>query len=171
MTRKLLIYILSFFSIAGIVSAFYIYNLIFGPGIRPPGNSSAIYIPDGASYAQAVDSVESNLEIRNLKVFEWVARKKGYPELVKPGKYVIDNTLSYNELINILRSGKQTPVRITFGNVRSLNDLAGKFGGQLEVDSAQILAFLSDPENYRNDGFKREDVISASSYEEGNWSG
>lgn len=107
-----------------------------------------------------MDSLEVNLMIKNLKVLKWVARKKNYQVLVKPGKYVIDKPLSYNELINRLRSGLQTPVRITFTNVRTLNDLAGRFGGQIEADSVQIMAFLSDPENYRKDGFKRENVIS-----------
>lgn len=160
MIKKQLIYFLSLFLVAGLVCTFFIYNLIFGPGIRPEGKSSAIYIPEHASYSQVMDSLEVNLMIKNLKVLKWVARKKNYQVLVKPGKYVIDKPLSYNELINRLRSGLQTPVRITFTNVRTLNDLAGRFGGQIEADSVQIMAFLSDPENYRKDGFKRENVIS-----------
>ncbi len=160
MLKKRLIYILLILLTISIAGACIIYNLIFGPSVRPLNENRAIYIPGGATYNQAIDSIEANLSIRNLKVLEWVARKKGYPGLVKPGKYVINNSLSYSELINILRSGRQTPVRITFSNVRTLNDLAGRFGGQIEADSAQIMAFLSDPENYRNDGFKRENVIS-----------
>jgi UPF0755 protein len=93
-------------------------------------------------------------------MLEWVAEKKKYPKLVKPGKYVIDRFLNYNQLINILRGGKQTPVKITFNNVRTLNELAGRIGGQIEADSAEIVSFFSDPENYSKDGFKQEDVIS-----------
>jgi UPF0755 protein len=107
-----------------------------------------------------MDSVVANLDIRNRKVLEWVAKKKNYPVFVKPGKYVIDRSLSNNELVNILRGGKQTPVKITFTNIRTLNEIAGKIGGQIEADSAQIIAFFSDPENYKDDGFRKEDVIS-----------
>jgi UPF0755 protein len=121
---------------------------------------SVVYIPENASFAQVMDSVKANLEIKNQKLLEWIARKKRYPDLVKPGKYVFDGSLSYNELINILRGGRQTPVKITFSNIRTLNELAGRFGGQIEPDSAQILSFFSDPENYRSDGFTREDIIS-----------
>ena len=28
--------------------------------------------------------------VKNIKMLEWVAEKKKYPKLVKPGKYVID---------------------------------------------------------------------------------
>ncbi len=159
MVKKLTIFF-SFLLIICIICLFYVYNLIFGLSIRPDGKSSAIYIPDGASYEQAFDSVKANLLIKNQKVLEWVASRKGYPGLVKPGKYVIDRPISCNGLINILRLGLQTPVMITFSNIRTLNDLAGKIGGQIEADSAQILAFLSDPENYIADGFTRQDVIS-----------
>ncbi|MBK9389891.1 MAG: endolytic transglycosylase MltG, partial [Bacteroidetes bacterium] len=90
----------------------------------------------------------------------WLANKKSYPENIKPGRYIIKEPLSANELINILRSGRQTPVRITFNNIRTLNQLAGKFGRQLETDSVQVLDFFSDEANYRNDGFSRETIIS-----------
>lgn len=142
------------------MSLYFFYRLLFGISIRPEGERAIIYIPEGASYDQAMDSVKSDLKIRNHKVLEWVAKKKNYPSLVKPGRYVIDKGLSYNNLINILRSGRQTSVKITFNNIRTLNDLAGKVGGQIEADSSQIISFLSDPENYKNDGFTRENVIS-----------
>ena len=67
---------------------------------------------------------------------------------------------SYNSLINMLRSGHQTPVRITFQNIRTLNQLAGKIGKQLEADSVQIMNFLSDESNYLADGFKKETIIA-----------
>ena len=144
-----------------LVICFYLfYKQFFGLSIRPEGERSIIYIPEEASFEQAMDSVEANLIIRNIKVLEWVAEKKKYPKLVKPGKYVIDRFLNYNQLINILRGGKQTPVNITFNNVRTMNELAGRIGGQIEADSAEIVSFFSDPENYDKDGFKQEDVIS-----------
>ena len=160
MDRKKLIYFFSGFLLLAFICLWFLYRLFFGISIRPNGERSVIYIPEGATYSQAMDSVKSVLEIRNHKVFEWVAKKKNYPARVKSGRYVIDKGLSYNTLINILRSGRQTSVKITYNNIRTLNDLAGKIGGQIEADSAQIIYFLSDPENYKKDGFTREDVIS-----------
>jgi UPF0755 protein len=143
-----------------IVFLYLIYYLIFNLSIQPKRNKATIYIPENASYEQAMDSLKANLEIKNIKVLEWIAIKKKYPELVKPGKYIIDRSLSCNELINILRGGRQTPVDITFSNIRTLYELAGRIGGQIEADSSQIIGFFSDAENYSKDGFKREDVIS-----------
>jgi UPF0755 protein len=143
-----------------IISIYLIYNQFFGISVTPERGKATILIPEDATYGQALDSVEANLIIKNKKMLLWVAERKKYQKLVKPGKYVIDRPLSYNELINILRGGKQTPVRITFINLRTLNDIAGRIGGLIEADSTEIMDFFSDPENYTSDGFMRENVIS-----------
>lgn len=160
MNNSRLKYILTLLALLVMICLILICSQFFGLRIHPKGVKSTIYIPDKASYEQALDSVKANLDIRNQKVLEWIAKKKKYPNLVKSGKYIIDKPISYNELINILRGGRQTPIKITFSKIRTLNELAGRFGGQIEADSAEIISFLSDPGNYVNDGFKREDIIS-----------
>jgi len=160
MNNRRLKYIIPLLAFVIMIGLIIIYNQFFGLRIHPKGEQSIIYIPEQAVYEQAMDSVKANLEIKNQKVFEWLARRKKYPVLVKPGRYVIDRSLSYNELINILRGGRQTPVRITFSKIRTLNELAGRFGEQIESDSAEIISFFSDTENYSKDGFKKEDIIS-----------
>jgi UPF0755 protein len=160
MNKKQIIYISSGLGILSLVIIILIYRNLFGLNIRAEGNDQTIYIPTGATYEQVMDTLESNLIIKNLKVLQWVAKKKNYPGLIKPGKYIIDRELSYNGIINLLRSGRQTPVRITFNNIRTLNQLAGKIGKQLEADSSQIINFLSDDSNYINDGFTKENIIA-----------
>jgi UPF0755 protein len=160
MNKKWLKYIILLFAFVIVICLYLIYNQFFGLYVRPKGDKATIYIPEEASYEQAMDSVEANLIIRNKKLLEWLAEKKKYQKLVKPGKYVIDRPLNYNELINILRGGKQIPITIIINNIRTLNELAGRIGGQIEADSAEIISFFSDPENYSKDGFKQEDVIS-----------
>jgi UPF0755 protein len=151
------------FSIAGLVFVYcilLIYNTLFGLNIKPVNEKTILYIPSGSTYSQALDTLTANLSIRNKKIFQWIAGKKKYPVLVKPGRYVIDRDLSYNGLINLLRSGKQAPVMVTFNNIRYLTGLARKIGGQIEADSARIMDFLNNPDNYSSDGFTRENVIS-----------
>jgi UPF0755 protein len=160
MSRKAIIYILSSSALTLLVVLFFFSRLLFGISVRPQGEKSVIQIPEGSSYEQALDSVVSDLVIKNPQILKRVAKLKKYPSLVKPGRYIIDKGYSYNGIINLLRAGRQSPVKITFSNARTLNDIAGKIGGEIEADSASIMSFLSDPENYRKDGFKSEDVIS-----------
>jgi UPF0755 protein len=159
MRKKQIGYILSGI---GVVIAFVIvltYRNLFSINIKVE-SKKIIYIPTGSSYVQVLDTLYSNLNIENRKALDWVAQKKKYPVLIKPGRYVIDSDLSYIELINLLRSGRQKPVKVTFNNVRTLNQLAGKIGKQIEADSSSLISFLSDDSNYRSDGFVKEDIIA-----------
>ena len=144
----------------GVLCIILVYNLLFGIRLHTGGEKIVLYIPEGSTYSQALDTVKAHFSIPDPKAFNWIAEKKNYPALVKPGRYIIDYDMSYTGLINLLRSGRQTPVNVTFTNIRTLNDLAGKVGKQIDADSVHIINFLSDPDNYSKDGFTRETLIS-----------
>jgi UPF0755 protein len=160
MRKTKLLYFLSGLALLVFIIIFLVYRNIFGISIKAEKKNQVIFIPTGSSYKQVLDTLESNLIIKNRKVLEWVSDKKHYPTLIKPGRYVIDKDLSYNGLINLLRSGRQTPVKITFQNIRTLNQLAGKIGRQIETDSSQIVSFFSDDSNFISDGFRKENIIA-----------
>ncbi|MFM7770513.1 MAG: endolytic transglycosylase MltG, partial [Bacteroidota bacterium] len=63
---------------------------------------------------------------------------KRFPS-IKPGKYTIQNGMNYYEIIDLLRSGNQTPIKFRTDNVTSVFQLAGKFGKSFESDSIQFL--------------------------------
>ena len=160
MKKKKLIYYLSGLGFFVILIIYMVYRAIFGVSIITPGKNQVIYIPTGSSYKQVLDTLQSNLEIKNLKVLDWIAKKKSYPALIKPGRYTINKETSYNGLINMLRSGRQSPVKITFNNIRTLNQLAGKIGKQIETDSTRLINFLWDDSYFSNDGFNKENIIA-----------
>lgn len=160
MKKKQILYLLSGLGVLILIIIMMIYKNLYGANIKTENGKQVIYIPTGSSYEQVLDTLRSNLKIKNFEVFNWLANKKGYPVMIKSGRYIIDNELTYNRLINILRSGRQAPVKITFNNIRTLNQLAGKIGHQLEADSSQIINFLSDDSNFISDGFTKENIIA-----------
>lgn len=159
MRKKQIIYILSGIGVVLIVVIVLIYRNIFDINIKVEGKK-VLYIPTGSSYEQVLDTIYSNLNIENRKALDWLAHKKHYPVLIKPGRYVIDSDLTYIGLINLLRSGRQKPLKITFNNIRTLNQIAGKIGNQIETDSSSLINFLSDEKNYSPDGFTKENIIA-----------
>ena len=159
MKRKNTIYIIGTFVILSIILLLFILNSMFGLRIRP-GKNTVLYIPSGANYEQVFDSLNSKVPIKDPALFNWIARKKAYTTNVKSGRYLLDRNYSYISLVNMLRSGHQSSINVTFSVVRTLNDIAGKVGGKIEPDSADLMAFFSNPENYREDGFTRENVIA-----------
>ena len=158
--KKKLAYIFSGLLFVILILVVFVHRLFFGISINPLNGGSTLYIPSGSVYSQVLDTLQSELKIDRPGLFDWFAKKKKYPESIRAGKYIIKKPLSINELVNILRSGRQTPVRVTFNNIRTLNQIAGKFGRQLETDSLQIMDFLADESNYASDGFKKETIIS-----------
>jgi UPF0755 protein len=160
MKNKKILFFLAGAGILVIVLFIISYSIIFGLNITSDKANQVIFIPTGSSYTQVLDTLKSKLSIKNINAFNWIARKKNYTEAIRPGRYLVGKNLSYNRLINLLRSGRQSPVKVTFSNVRTLNDIAGKFGKQLESDSARIVSFFSNDLNFLNDGFKKENIIS-----------
>ena len=160
MKRKTLKYLITGLSLIVVICIVLTYRTIFGLKVSPASVGNSIYIPTGSSYQQVIDTLFASGLVTDIKLLNFIAQKKKYPSLIKPGRYVIDKNISYVDLINLLRSGKQTPVKVTFNHIRTLKDLAGRIGLQIEADSLQIISFLSDQANYRKDGFTKENVIS-----------
>ena len=154
---KTLLFLTGLLFLAGTVL---LINIFFSLHISPGDDEIVLYIPERASYPQAMDSIKAHLPVRHPRSFDWIAKRKNYPANVKPGRYVISHKMSYLEIINMFRSGDQVPVNITFNNIRTINDLAGRVGGRISADSASIAGFLEDPHNYSGDGFGRETIIS-----------
>ena len=88
MKHNKIIYFLSGGGIIAIIVVIIIYRNLFGINIRTDKHDQAVYIPTGASFEQVMDTIESNLTIRNQKVLEWLAKKKNYPDLIRPGRYI-----------------------------------------------------------------------------------
>jgi UPF0755 protein len=89
-----------------------------------------------------------------------VAEKKNYIKNVKPGKYFINKDINNNDLINLLRSGRQSPVKVTFSNVRSLEVVSSKLSAYLEADSSDIYQAFVDSEFLSDSKFNISNVIS-----------
>jgi UPF0755 protein len=119
-----------------------------------------IYVPTRSSFNDLTDTLRRAGVLRSERNFIITSRLKSYGRTVKPGSYIIEPGMSNNNIVNMLRSGRQAPVNVTFNNVRTLGELAGKIGGQIEADSAMLSAFLDDENNYLADGFDRRTVIS-----------
>ena len=149
-------YIIVFFAIAFILAAmrgYQLYQYTFRANVL---KDYVLIIPQNATFKQVTDSLEINEVLESYKAFKWVAKKKKFPSTVKPGRYEFTKGMNTNQLVNILRSGLQTPVNVTFNNVRFNEDLAGKVSKYIQADSLSILNLFSDDEQIEKFGFTQE---------------
>ena len=121
------------------------YNYIYAPSVQLSKiNEPYLYIPTGASFNDVVKLIEVYDLIDKPVGFNWVAKRKNYPNKVKPGRYLLTEGMSNNDFVDLLRSGKQTAVNLTFNNIRTSAQLAGRLAAQLEADSLAFLALFQD---------------------------
>ena len=103
-----------------------------------------IYIPSGSNLDDVVNILQNKNILINSNSFIWVAKQKKYDTNIKSGKYRINNKLNNNDLVNLLRAGNQVPVRITFNNIRTIEDFSSIISNQLEIDSNLIMQSILD---------------------------
>ncbi len=131
--------------IIGVSIGFYYYNLIFGTQLKARAEAVVITIPTGTSLKGVAKILQQHQIIEIPTYFTWVAQLRNYEG--KAGKYKIPKeTNSYYELVGILRSAQQLPVKITFNNLRQKEQLAGIADPLLELDSIQLAHLMNQPE-------------------------
>lgn len=147
-----------------VISAFLVCSVIlWAVAFRANVSADApvrITVSTGCTFEGLRDTLESSGVLKNEHTFLITSGLKSFKGNIRPGSYLIKPGMSNNKIINLLRSGMQTPVNVTFNNIRTLDELAGVVGRQIEADSASLSAFLTDQENYEADGFERQTVIS-----------
>jgi UPF0755 protein len=149
-------YIIFFFSVAFIVAgvrAYQLYQYVFRENVKL---DYVLLIRENATYDQVADSLKINDVLTNYKAFQWVSKKKNYPDAVKSGRYFFKKGMNTNEVVNMLRAGLQDPVDVTFNNVKFKEDLAGKVSKYIEADSLSILALFYDQKKIEEYGFTPE---------------
>jgi UPF0755 protein len=162
MFKKIAAGIFILMAIGAAIVGYFAYQWAYAPNIslgKKP--TTFIYIPTGSSYEDVLKILTENNVLKNKESFNQLAQLKKYKNKIKPGKYKIKNNISNNELISLLRSGKQEPVPFTFTNIRKKDELLSRIGKKLEADSAELLVLLNDAEWVKkNIGMSPETVIS-----------
>tara|TARA_R110001632_G_scaffold43376_6_gene110106 strand:- start:105172 stop:106200 length:1029 start_codon:yes stop_codon:yes gene_type:complete len=138
MNRKLILSIISvLLVVVGLIGYSY-YQTIFGEIVEKNG---AIYIRSNDNIGDIKKELIKFIGDENK--FFWLAEKKKF---IKPkaGKYVLTKGMSLNDVINLLRSGNQTPIKLSFNNQDTLEKFSGRIAEQIEADSTTILNTFKD---------------------------
>lgn len=159
MKKIILIFIYTILA-SGITVAVFLWVTVLRDNVDAD-NGVRIFIPTGSSFDVLADTLRNSGVLGSERNFTITSRLKSFGRNVRPGSYIIEPDMNNNKIVNMLRSGRQAPVNVTFNNIRTLDELAGRIGRQVEADSASFSAFLADEKNYLNDGFNRLTVISA----------
>jgi len=118
-----------------------------------------IYIDEKKDYEALLNQLEMQSQIKDIHLFKRLASVIKYPQNMKSGKYEIKPRLNYLGLIRMLRSGNQTPVKLTFNNIRLKKDFAERVGDQFMFGPEVLLNELNNPDVCQSFGFDTTTII------------
>ncbi len=122
--------------------------------------SPYLFIPDETSFSELKKIIEESGVVKDIESFVWVAQKKGFGDNIKGGRYRLKQGMNNNQLINLLRSGRQEALNITFNNIRKPGQLASVVSSKLMVDSAELMSIFTNDSIINALGFKRETFMA-----------
>lgn len=112
------------------------------------GQVGYLFIKTGSDYPGLLAELKSTAYLKNIKTFAWLAERKNLRNHIYPGRYEIKPGMNNDELIDMLRSGAQKPLNVTFNNIRTIAQLAGTISKQIEADSVSLILEILHKENY-----------------------
>ena len=139
--KKKVIYIVAILFIISGIFGYRYYQKIFGSAITK----------EHILFVRSTDSLlDVQKEIATISkdsdAFLWVAAKKNFLK-PKAGRYFIAEGMSNNDLVNMLRIGRQTPLKLSFNNQDTLEKFAGRVSTQIAADSVSLLTAFKN-ENF-----------------------
>ncbi|MEQ6124853.1 endolytic transglycosylase MltG [Pseudotenacibaculum sp. MALMAid0570] len=153
MNRKVILSAVIVLLIGGGIFGYNYYQKIFGNNVVKTG---FLFIKS----SDKIDDVVTSLKefIKDEDAFLWVAEKKKFTN-IKGGKYKLDKGMSNNDLINLLRSGNQTPIKVSFNNQDTLEKLAGRIALQIEADSTSLIHAFQDADFLAKKGIQQSQML------------
>lgn len=107
------------------------------------GDTAWIYIPEGATEQSVADSLRINLGASaGDRVYMLWRLQGGYPAK-SHGAYRADHGRSIFSLSRAMAKGRETPVRVSFTGVRTLDDLARRVTNQLSMSAGEFVEACS----------------------------
>ncbi len=140
--------------------SYYAYQIVYTPNVEVKGEPVYVLIPKGASYEQAMDSIDVKKVVVDRLSLRFMAKLMDYPELVKPGRYELQNGATNYQLIGKLRRGDQDPVKLTYTNVRLKKDLAQKLSTFISASPTEIDSLLNSPAFTKKLGFDTTTILT-----------
>ncbi|MEJ7643260.1 MAG: endolytic transglycosylase MltG [Chryseolinea sp.] len=147
------------FAILGISFSFYANQMVYTPNFLVGKENRLLLVKEMATFKDVQAQLHEGNYVQDLVSFSFLAKLTGYDDQIKPGRYVIKKDMTNMEVLKILRSGKQEPVRITFNNVRLVHDLAEKITKNLNMTTAEFETALNAFATSNNYGLSKENIM------------
>ena len=130
--------------------AYYIYNAMLAPNTSFDNSEAYVFVSQNDTYDDVREQLKPLLE--DIETFDALAKRKKYVDNVKAGKYRITKGMNNNDIINSIRSNN-IPIKLSFNNQNSIEELAGRIAFQIDADSVSLVNTMKDSVFNEQNGF------------------
>ncbi len=154
---------LTFFLITStllITFVFYAYQILYTPNILVDRDDRTFIIRSGYTFRKVQQELGKGGFVNDMVSFSFLARIKDYDKHVLPGRYTLRRNMTNIQAIDVLESGSRQAVKVTFTNVRLLDELSEKITKNIGVSPVEFDEALEEFIEANTEGFTKENAIS-----------
>lgn len=129
----------------GAIVGFIYYKTMLSPNIVVNGKAKYLLVYENDSFDDVVKHLKETGAVKDINSFIRTARNNGYPESIRSGRYKLEDGMSNYLLVHRLINNRQTPLSISFNNIRTKQQLAKRLSEQLMMSESDLLDVLNDP--------------------------
>ena len=142
----------------GAGAAAYAYWQAMRGNVRAEADGFELLIPRGADFEHVCKELEAGQVLKDMSSFRQISKIRKYPDLVKPGRYVLAKGTNNWDLVRKLRAGDQDQMKLRFRSHWTLEELADEIGDQLMLDADDLYKKMKDADFLAEYGVNRENV-------------
>lgn len=148
------------FSVLGISFTFYGYQVLYTPNVLVDQPPRALIIPEDATFLSLRKQLDEGKYVQDLVSFSLLARIMDYDKSIKPGRYVLAGNMGNLAVIRMLRSGEQVPVKVTFNNIRTIDELSEKITKPMKLSTEEFKASVIKFAVSNPYGFDKDNIMA-----------
>jgi len=149
--------VMALFVVLLLVAGFWAYRMVLASNFSIK-ETTYVYVDSQKNFNDLCNQLKDSASCKSLASFKQLAYLIGYPDKMKTGRYAIEPGTGNLRLLKNLIGGLQSPIRITFNNIRLRTDLAQRLDDQLMVTKDELLTRFADSAYCAELGFTTETI-------------
>jgi UPF0755 protein len=158
--KRVLIIIFGITAVVCVVGGIFAYALFSSNINIEKDKKEFLLVYENDCYDDIIDKLVSKQIVKSKKTFEiasWLLNNK---KQFKSGRYQITSEMNNLTLVRNIMYGRQTPISISFNNVRTKDVLAERLTKKLKISEEEFLAELYSEQTLKTLGFNKNTVVS-----------
>ena len=149
--------VMALFVVLLLAAGFWAYRMVLASNFSIK-ETTYVYVDSQKNFNDLCNQLKDSASCKSLTSFKQLAYLIGYPDKMKTGRYAIEPGTGNLRLLKNLIGGLQSPIRITFNNIRLRTDLAQRLDDQLMVTKDELLTRFADSTYCAELGFTTETI-------------